>query len=292
VSAERDVNRIVRSWMDEGATALPDRVLDAVLDQIPATPQRRATWWRVQRYVEMNKFVAIGLATAAAIVVLALIGLNLIPGAGPGPGGEPSVAPSAATTPAAFSNTTALPPGPVVIDGAFPLTIVFDLPEGWVKRDNGAALASVTVSADDMSPEWVEWFIVDNAFADPCHSAGGPLDPAVGPSVDDLVTALTNMVGVPAGPVTEITIDGYSGKSFELTTELDADVCDSPNAPWLDLWTFGGGEVHRALENASMRIWVLDVDGTRLVVVEDAAAEATSAERFQGQRIVESMRFE
>jgi hypothetical protein len=41
-----------------------------------------------------------------------------------------------------------------------------------------------------------------------------------------------------------------------------------------------------------MRIWVLDVDGTRLVVVEDAAAEATSAERFQGQRIVESMRFE
>jgi hypothetical protein len=112
----------------------------------------------------------------------------------------------------------------------------------------------------------------------------------VGPSVDDLVTALTNMVGVPAGPITDVTIDGYSGKSFELTTELDADSCD--NAPWVELWTYGAGETHRTLENASMRIWVLDVDGTRLVVVEDAAAEATSAERFQGQRIVESMRFE
>jgi hypothetical protein len=185
-----------------------------------------------------------------------------------------------------------LPPGPVVIDGAFPLTIVFDLPEGWVKRDNRAALVSVSASPDEMSPEWVEWFIVDNAFADPCLPAGGPLDPAVGPSVDDLVGALTNLVGMPAGPVTDVTIDGYSGRSFELTTELDADLCNGPSAPWLDLWTYGGGEVHRTLENASMRIWVLDVEGTRLVAVEDAYADATANERFQGEQIVNSMRFE
>ena len=44
MSTDRDVERIVRSWMDEGVTALPDRVLDAVLDQLPATPQRRAGW--------------------------------------------------------------------------------------------------------------------------------------------------------------------------------------------------------------------------------------------------------
>ncbi len=37
MSTERDVNRIVRSWMDEGVTALPEHVLDAVLDQVPAT---------------------------------------------------------------------------------------------------------------------------------------------------------------------------------------------------------------------------------------------------------------
>ena len=38
MSAERDDNRIVRSWMDEGVTALPDHVLDAVLDQVPRPP--------------------------------------------------------------------------------------------------------------------------------------------------------------------------------------------------------------------------------------------------------------
>ena len=38
MSTDRDVTRIVRSWLEEGVTALPDRVLDAVLDQLPATP--------------------------------------------------------------------------------------------------------------------------------------------------------------------------------------------------------------------------------------------------------------
>ena len=35
MSTERDTTRIVRSWLEVGATALPDRVLDAVLDQLP-----------------------------------------------------------------------------------------------------------------------------------------------------------------------------------------------------------------------------------------------------------------
>ena len=51
MSTDRDVTRIVRSWLEVGVTALPDRVLDNVLDQLPATPQRRAPWpaWRLTR---------------------------------------------------------------------------------------------------------------------------------------------------------------------------------------------------------------------------------------------------
>ena len=117
MSTERDVNRIVRSWMEEGVTALPDRVLDAVLDQLPATPQRRATWWRVQRYIEMNKPLAIGLVTAAAILVLALIGLNLGPVSGPPPGGEPSTPPTPSSTPAETPATSASMPAPSLAAG-------------------------------------------------------------------------------------------------------------------------------------------------------------------------------
>ena len=51
MSTDRDTTRIVRSWLEEGVTALPDRVLDAVLDQVPATPQRRS-WWPARRFTQ------------------------------------------------------------------------------------------------------------------------------------------------------------------------------------------------------------------------------------------------
>ena len=35
MSTDRETTRILRSWLEEGVTALPDRVLDAVLDQVP-----------------------------------------------------------------------------------------------------------------------------------------------------------------------------------------------------------------------------------------------------------------
>ncbi len=45
MSTDRETTRIVRSWLEDGVTRLPDNVLDAVLDQLPSTHQRRATWW-------------------------------------------------------------------------------------------------------------------------------------------------------------------------------------------------------------------------------------------------------
>ena len=71
MSTDRDVERIVRSWMDEGVTQLPDRVLDLVLDQIPATPQRRAGWL-ARRFPIMNTYARLSLIAA---VVLAAVGI-------------------------------------------------------------------------------------------------------------------------------------------------------------------------------------------------------------------------
>ena len=42
MSTDRDTTRIVRSWLEEGRTTLPDWVRDDVLDRLPATPQRRS----------------------------------------------------------------------------------------------------------------------------------------------------------------------------------------------------------------------------------------------------------
>jgi hypothetical protein len=102
MSTDRDVTRIVRSWMDEGVAVLPDRVLDAVLDQLPATPQRRASWL-ARRFPLMNNVMRLA-AAAAAVVVIAILGFSLLPNAGfgnPSPTATPIPTPSLSPTPAA-----------------------------------------------------------------------------------------------------------------------------------------------------------------------------------------------
>ena len=107
MSTDRDVTRIVRSWLEEGATALPDRVLDAVLDQLPATPQRRARRpaWRL---LDMNTPTRLAVA-AAAVVALAVLGVIAFPKftgvAGPGPTAIPT--PTVAPVPMPSSGTLA-----------------------------------------------------------------------------------------------------------------------------------------------------------------------------------------
>ncbi|MBA2634323.1 MAG: hypothetical protein H0U86_15220 [Chloroflexi bacterium] len=80
MSTDRDTTRIVRSWLRTDEHESADRVLDAVLDQLDTTPQRRVTWWPVRRFPEMNTTVKLALA-AAAVVVAALLGIRfLVPG--------------------------------------------------------------------------------------------------------------------------------------------------------------------------------------------------------------------
>ena len=82
MSTERDVTRVVRSWLDDGATGLPDHVLDRVLADVPATPQRRR--WAVRRNRSMSGLFRFAVGAAAVAVVLAVVGISLLPRTGPG----------------------------------------------------------------------------------------------------------------------------------------------------------------------------------------------------------------
>jgi len=101
MSTDRETTRIVRSWLDDGVTRLPDRVLDAVLDQVPATPQRRHRWsaWRFDQMPTYAKLLAAG----AAVLLVAVVGARFLPGTG-GAGGQPTGAPS--PTPSVLANGT------------------------------------------------------------------------------------------------------------------------------------------------------------------------------------------
>jgi hypothetical protein len=112
MSTDRDTTRIVRSWLEEGVTALPDRVLDTVLDQVPATPQRRSMW-PPRRSAQMNRLVLTA-GAAAAVLLVAILGYNLLPRNGD-VGPQPTLAPSPTSSPSPSPSPTTAPiTGPIV----------------------------------------------------------------------------------------------------------------------------------------------------------------------------------
>jgi hypothetical protein len=138
---------------------------------------------------------------------------------------------------------------------------------------------------------WFQWALIGNVYPDPCHPSSGPIDPPIGSTVDDLVTALTSMVGFSSTAVSDVTIDGHAGKRFEISDTIDPAAAGCDDSVWLSLWDpASGGDTARVPGATTMQFWVLDVDGTRVVMfTEDYGA--TSSDLAEVARILESVRF-
>jgi hypothetical protein len=280
MSADRDVDRIVRSWLDEGVTRLPDRLLDAVLDQVPATPQRRSLWPARRFPVMNNPALRLGFAAAALVVAVGL-GASLMSGPQVGgvasPSPSPSASPSASPSPSpsASSDETArvLRPGPHALDPGFPVSITFDIPPTTAPAQWLACSASEVEqgvcyeSAEGVSGPAVSFLIVTNVVADPCGEA--LLDPPVGPSVDDLVTAISNLKGFSASTPRDITVGGFPGKEFTVTAPTSG--CD------MRTWATANRTNGVGLGERNV-IQILDVDGVRVLISGAYDPDSTTAE--------------
>ena len=160
MSFDPETTRIVRSWLDQGVTELPDRVLDAVLDQVPATPQSRATWWPARRLSTMSTTLKFGLA-AVVVAVAALIGINYLgaPTSVGGPGPDVPSSPASVPTPeptptpqptpesnleAGETFTLSLPQYPVVLTATIPAAVTASKAvrclQGWRQRRSRAII--------------------------------------------------------------------------------------------------------------------------------------------------------
>ena len=95
MSQERDVTRLVRSWIREDQHESADRILGVVLDRLDTTPQRRS-WWSARRSNRMNTYVKL-IAAAAAVLVVAVVGYQFLPTQSGG-SGQPTLEPSPSPT--------------------------------------------------------------------------------------------------------------------------------------------------------------------------------------------------
>jgi hypothetical protein len=117
------------------------------------------------------------------------------------------------------------------------------------------------------------------------------MDPAVGSTVDDLVTALTSFLGFESTTPTDVTVDGHPGKRFEVSNTINPADAGCDDSVWLSLWEPASGtDTARVPGAMTLQFWVVDVDGTRLVMfIEDYGA--TPIEIAEAIGIMESVRF-
>lgn len=261
----------LEGYLDEyvGSTPLPDDVRDAIRAELPSIQQRKA-WWPARRFPPMNQAMRIALASAAVLAV-ALIGVSFFRAQNVGAPGlgdaTPTPAPSAMPLPA----SGALEPGRYAMDViSAPLSASVTVGDGWtsglwyITNSDGGSVHSLAIA---------------NVYTDACDGPGNLAAPAIGPSIDDLVAALDAQAGTDLSVPTDAVVDGYEGVRVELTPAegIDPTACTGGSLfLWVDSLT------DRRYVGDEQALWILDVDGTRVVIaagydLADPAQEAALA---------------
>ena len=181
------------------------------------------------------------------------------------------------------SGTYFVPMGPWT-----PATFSFTMPAGWTAQNNGQTISK----HPDESGREVGWSvsIVDRLFAEPC---GADDTIEVGRTADDLVAALLALPGPQAGAPMDITIGGRSGTRLDLTVpaDLDVEACDPPIG--LQIWLDKSGTKYLVIgHELTSRVYTVDVDGGRFVLVAHPHPTAAPADITELEAIIESIRFE
>ena len=121
-------------------------------------------------------------------------------------------------------------------------------------------------------------------FSDPClteEEAEAAADIPVGPTVDDLVTALVDHPSLDVTSPVDVTLAGFSGKYLDLLIPDDISACAYYKP--MDGHHYAQGPGQR------WHMWVLDVGGVR-VLVETNDFAGTSAQRLaEEQAMIDSL---
>jgi hypothetical protein len=163
------------------------------------------------------------------------------------------------------------------------LRFTFTVPDGWAAAPFGN---DIWLASENNSGPAGAGFLIGRGgwvYSDPCDPPQDP-DVPVGPTVDDFVGALTSHAAIEITDPVDATIGGYPAVYLEIQGPDDVTAC-----PYFQVWT----PTHYAQGASNLwRIWVLDVDGTRLVLQASEFPETTPERREELQAIVDSLQIE
>ena len=128
-----------------------------------------------------------------------------------------------------------------------------------------------------------------------CAGPGNDNGPTIptGTTVDEFVTALVDHPDLDVTSPVDVILGGYSGQYLELrapaNTTTDELGPDPGGCNYYFVWEPG---IYAQGPNALWRIWVLDVDGVRMVVRRDSFPGTTAQVQAQLAAIVDSIQIE
>jgi hypothetical protein len=185
-------------------------------------------------------------------------------------------------------------------DPSTPLRVVYEVAEDGWSQWSGA----VKFHGED-GHVGVSIGTVTNLVAHGCKDRS-PADPPVGPTVEDLATALADLppFQVTSAPA-DVTMYGYQGKHLELTVpnlpvqevgvhgEFEFVGCvRSTLASWIDANEEGEPYFGYTAPGYTEEFWILDVDGTRLMIAAERTPGSPRRVLAEQQDLLDSIRIE
>jgi hypothetical protein len=157
---------------------------------------------------------------------------------------------------------------------------VLEVPEGYFSN-GGYVIDAGGPGELEQYGEVMVWH-VDRVPTDPCR----PRTTAeVGPSVDDLAQALVQQRG-PSTKPRPVDLAGHRGLQLEVFIPPDMGVARCPHG--YSLWN----DLDQNPVDLVNHLWILDVDGTRLVVLVTQFPDQPDGQLQELTTIAESIRFE
>jgi hypothetical protein len=214
-----------------------------------------------------SNIVRVGLA-AAAVVVIAIVAINLLPGTPP-PGGAPSPSPSVEPSEPPSSAEAGLPVGSSheFSSDAGPIAVTIPAP-GWSTDAGGLFKNGTGPTTQDGAYVIGAWTGVDPFIpGDPCQwESTMPDTPAT--TLDGIAAALEGQATRNASAPTDATVDGYAAKviTMEMPAGVPYSAGDNPDCDQDQFCTLAfvdGVDCQMWYQEAGQidQLWVVDVDG-------------------------------
>ncbi len=242
------------------------------------------------------------------LVVLAVLVVGCTPTASPGSSLGPTAGAAATTTPTTATTPAPAPTGKTpyhagsLVAGTYEMTPFYGLDSSGLcmseepacKEDPADDTIRLTLTIPSgyqgiqrpliWGPDGDVGLIIlrgSGLYSDPCHSTPPP-DIAVGPTVDDFATAIADHPLLDATTPVDVTLAGYKGKYIDLDLPHDVASCTDNFWPY-EPGVYAQGADHR------WHLWILDVDGIRVVIQSMDYARVPEARRAELQAIVDSI---